>query len=124
MDKKQLNSLLKNSKKVSIDTLKDNDKIWEGKVRIEKGIMSSKGFNDKQLEQLKGLIQPIVDRLDKLENEMVEVKQDIVEIKQDIVEVKKDVAKVKQDVIRINKAVNKIESLPTVKKELKESNKK
>ena len=92
--------------------------------------MRSQGFSLKQLEQL-GLvmdskIEPVNQRLSNIENRLDHLEQDVTTLKNDMANVKKDVKtlkndmiNVKQDVSQINQRLDKIESCPTIQREMK-----
>ena len=97
--------------------------------RLKEHDMSGQGFSPKQLEQL-GLvmdskiepirsdIKEIKNRLDHLEQDVTILKNDMANVKEDVKILKNDMANVKQDVSQINKRLDKIESCPTIQREM------
>ena len=91
--------------------------------------MGGQGFSPKQLEQL-GLvvdskvepicsdIKEIKNRSDHLEQDVTILKNDMANVKEDVKTLKNDMTNVKQDVSQINKRLDKIESCPTIQREM------
>ena len=91
MSKKLAQEYLKKGDKINTTVIFDNGKKFKLEVEGEIKTMSDNGFSKKQLEQLQGLLNPIV--------------QDIKEIKSRLDVLEKDVKEIK--------------SLPTIQQELK-----
>ena len=115
---------------------KNKVKKFHLEANLKEHHMSDQGFSPKQLEQL-GLvmdskIEPINQRLSNIENrldhleqdvttlknDMANVKDDVKTLKKDVKSLKNDMANVKQDASQINKRLDKIESCPTIQREM------
>ena len=81
MSKKLAQEYLKKGDKINTTVIFDNGKKFEIKVEGEIREMSDNGFSKKQLEQLQGLLNPIVQRLDKIETRLDVLEKDVKEIK-------------------------------------------
>lgn len=67
MSKKLVQEYLKKGDNISTNVIFDDGKKFELNIKGDVKIMSDSGFSKKQLEQLQGLLNPIAQRLDKIE---------------------------------------------------------
>ena len=131
-NKNQLMNELKEIDQISgyVETDQNNKvKKFHLEARLKEHYMGGQGFSPKQLEQL-GLvmdskIEPvnqrlsnIENRLDHLEEDVTALKNDMANVKDDVKTLKNDMDNVKQDVSQINKRLDKIESCPTIQREM------
>ena len=132
-NKNQLMNELKEIDQISgyyVETDQNNKvKKFHLETTLKEDYMSGQGFSPKQLEQL-GLvmdskIEPvnqrlsnIENRLDHLEEDVTTLKNDMANVKDDVKTLKSDMDNVKQDVSQINKRLDKIESYPTIQREM------
>ena len=101
---------------------KNRVKKFHLEATLKEGYMSGQGFSPKQLEQL-GLvmdskIEPIRSDIKEIKNRLDHLEEDMANVKEDVKTLKNDMTNVKQDVSQINKRLNKIESCPTIQKEM------
>ncbi len=106
MSKKLAQEYLRKGDNINTKVIFDNGKVFELNIKGEIKTMSDSGFSKKQMEQLQGLIHPIVERLDVLEKDVKELKQDVNVLKQDVNVLKQDVNVLKQDVNVLKQDVN------------------
>ena len=117
-NKNQLMKELKEIKQISgfVETDQKNKmKKFYLEATLKEHYMSGDGFSPKQLEQL-GLvmdskIEPVNQRLTNIENRLDHLEQDVTILKNDM-------NNMKQDVSQINQRLDKIESCPTIQKEI------
>ena len=111
-NKNQLMNELKEIDQISgyVETNNKNKmKKFYLEATLKEDYMSGQGFSPKQLEQL-GLV---------MDSKIEPIRSDIKEIKNRLDHLEQDMANVKEDVSQINKRLDKIESCPTIQKELK-----
>ena len=77
--------------------------------------MSGQGFSPKQLEQL-GLVMD--SKIEQIRSDIKEIKNRLDHLEQDVTILKNDMNNMKQDVSQINQRLDKIESCPTIEKEI------
>ena len=83
ISKKKLNEYLSLSNDLVIEVLEENKNSYKILIMGDKNKMKSKdnGFSQKQLEQLKELLNPFVQRLDKIEYRLNVLEKDVNQIK-------------------------------------------
>ena len=132
---KNKNQLMKELKEIDqisgyVETdQKKKVKKFHLEARLKEHYMGGDGFSPKQLEQL-GLvmdskiepirsdIKEIKNRLDHLEEDVTTLKNDMNNVKEDVAILKNDMKNMKQDISQINQRLDKIESCPTIQKEI------
>ena len=77
--------------------------------------MNGQGFSPKQLEQL-GLVMD--SKIEPIRSDIKEIKNRLGHFEQDVTILKDDMNNMKQDVSQINQRLDKIESCPTIQKEI------
>ena len=110
-NKNQLMNELKEIDQISgyVETNNKNKmKKFYLEATLKEDYMSSQGFSPKQLEQL-GLV---------MDSKIEPIRSDIKEIKNRLDHLEQDMTNVKQDVSQINQRLDKIESCPTIQKEM------
>ena len=83
ISKKKLNEYLSLSNDLVIEVLEENKNSYKILIKGDKNKMKSKdnGFSQKQLEQLKELLNSFVQRLDKIEYRLNVLEKDVKQIK-------------------------------------------
>ena len=110
-NKNQLMNELKEIDQISgyVETNNKNKmKKFYLEATLKEDYMSGQGFSPKQLEQL-GLV---------MDSKIEPIRSDIKEIKNRLDHLEQDMTNVKQDVSQINQRLDKIESCPTIQKEM------
>ena len=111
-NKNQLMNELKEIDQISgyVETDQKNKvKKFHLEATLKENYMSGQGFSPKQLEQL-GLV---------MDSKIEPVNQRLINIENRLDHLEEDVKILKNDVSQINKRLDKIESCPTIQKELK-----
>ena len=84
-------------------------------ARLKEHYMGGQGFSPKQLEQL-GLVMD--SKIEPIRSDIKEIKNRLGHFEQDVTILKDDMNNMKQDVSQINQRLDKIESCPTIQKEI------
>ena len=118
---KNKNQLMKELKEIDqisgyVETNPKNKvKKFHLEATLKEDYMSGQGFSRKQLEQL-GLVMD--SKIEPIRSDIKEIKNRLDHLEKDVTILKNDMTNVKQDVSQINQRLDKIESCPTIQKEM------